>query len=193
MAMKENEIIEDEIMDDDIEDSDKSPNFLFEGDEEFGVMANELNYILVSRIVSNKKSKNEDGAISNVKYYRWKNVAYLDSLESVLECYMKRKEKILVSKLKGCKGFGELNLIRKEIKSIIYNSLSPIGINKDLLDACKLVDFKLLLNSEILELENKKKELMEEFEKTMNFIKEKRSIIIKQTEPKKHRNKKEED
>lgn len=168
------------------------PNFLFDGDNDYGVSSGDLNFYLVERKRANKTIKDENGKLDHIEaYYKWDNVAYVNSLESAVRCYSERREKRLVSKLIKSNGFKEVAEIRKQTYEIIKNSLSQVGLNKELMDTCKLIDLKRDLDNEMKDLYEKKEQIEREFDKTMSLIKEKRSILIKETEPKKHRMKEE--
>lgn len=99
------------------------PTFRFNDDLEYGISADELNYILVKRNKANKKVAEPNEHIET--YYMWKSIAYLGTFENALKCYVEYKEKEMASN--GDYYLADINNIRKEIYDIIDTSTK----NKD--------------------------------------------------------------
>ena len=99
------------------------PTFRFSNDFEYGISADELNYILVKRNKANKKVLVPNEHIET--YYMWKPLAYLGTFEKALKCYFEYKEKEMASN--GDYSLADINNIRKEIYDIIDTSTK----NKD--------------------------------------------------------------
>lgn len=91
------------------------PTFRFNDDLEYGISADELNYILVKRNKANKKVTEPNEHIET--YYMWKPIAYLGTFEKALKCYVEYKEKEMASNGDYC--LADINNIRKEIYDII--------------------------------------------------------------------------
>ena len=76
---------------------------------------------------------------------------------------------------------------------MISTSLNINGINKEFLSITSILDERTKLEEELKMLKQTKDNVLNECEKLIDLVKEKRSIIIKETEPKKHRLKLEKD
>ena len=162
-------------------------------DDDYGIAVDNYGYQLCKRSKANKTVKNNDGIPIHIEsYYKWTSFKYTNSLKSMFECYVKEKEYELHSKLTKSRDFRDLMEVQNEIKNIICTALKSEGCNKELLSIVGLLDEKEKLRSEIKELQNIKHSVIREADSLMNIIKEKRRIIIGETEPKKHRSKEEE-
>lgn len=95
------------------------PTFKFNNDFEYGISADELNYILVKRNKANKKILIPKEHIET--YYMWKPIAYLGTFEKALEYYFKYKEKEMASS--GNYSISDIENIRNEIYSTIEKSI----------------------------------------------------------------------
>lgn len=103
------------------------PTFKFDDDFEYGISADELNYILVKRNKANKKVLVPNEHIET--YYMWKPLAYLGTFEKALKCYFEYKEKEMASN--GDYLISDIENIRNKIYSIIEKSTkSKDKINK---------------------------------------------------------------
>lgn len=163
-------------------------------DDNYGIAVDNYCYQLCKKSKANKTVKGENGVPTHVEsYYKWTSFKYTDSLKSMFDCYVKEKERELHSKLTKSREFRDLMKVQDEIKTIICTSLKPDGHNKEWLSTVELLDEKERLRSEIKELQNIKQSVIREADSLLDIIKEKRKIIIGETEPKKHRIKKEEE
>lgn len=174
------------------EESGQIPYFLF--DNEWGVACDERNEILVHKRIANRTIKGEDGKEDYIEQYlMWDSICYPSNFTSTLKCYIERSERKKKGKLTKSKDYNDLIKIQNDIKETISKCLDIDGINKDFLSITSILDERSLLEEQLKLLKQTKEDVENETESLMRLIKEKRSIIISNTEPKKHRTKKEED
>ena len=167
------------------------PFFLIEDD--YGVAADKYCYMLCERKKASRTIKNEKGEPDHVEtYFLWNSIKYLSSFKGTIDCYIEIKgRKLNARKIKNTT-FKDIIDNQNEIKRIVSNALKPGGANKEFVSFCDLADKKEELLKEIEEVRMLKKTLNDEAESLINMIKEKRKIIITNTEPKNHRVKTEE-
>lgn len=162
-------------------------------DDEWGISCDERQEILVRKKIASRTIKDENDNEDHVEqYFMWDSIAYVKTFTNAIEIYVDRKGKSEKTKLKKSKDYNDLIKIQNEIKSIIARSLDFNSINKDFLSITSILDERTKLEEELNMLKETKKQILQETEKLFDLIKQKRSIIISNTEPKKHKNTKEE-
>lgn len=164
-------------------------------DEEYGIACDDMQEMLCKRVKASKTIKGEDGKESHVEtYYKWNNLKYMGNFTSCIEEYAKIKSRdIKKNKLIKSKDFKDVVAIQNEVKQLVADSLSKDGLNKEFLSITSIIDERAKLEEEIKHLKQLKEQCINDVESLIELVKEKRRIIIKETEPKKHRVKKEED
>lgn len=166
------------------------PYFLL--DDEWGISCDERQEILVRKKSANRTIKDESGIETHIEqYYTWECIAYTNSFTHAISVYVDKKGKAKKSKLIKSKDYKELVEIQNEINSIISKALNFNGVNKEFLSITSLLDEKSKLKEELISLKETKIQVEKEVENLMDLIKEKRAIIVSNTEPKKRRLKKE--
>jgi hypothetical protein len=167
------------------------PFFLIEDD--YGIAADKYCYMLCERKKASRTIKNENGEPDHVEtYFLWNSIKYLSSFKRTMECYIEiNGRKMNARKIKNTT-FKDIIDNQNEIKRIVSEALKTDGVNKEFVSFCDLADKKEELLKEIEEVRVLKKTLSDESEALLEFIKEKRRLIITNTEPKKHRVKTEE-
>lgn len=178
------------IVETDIEEG-TIPFFLIEDD--YGVAADNNCYMLCERKKASRTIKNESGEPDHVEtYFLWNSFKYLSTFKGTLECYLQIKSRKLNARKLKTTTYKDIIDNQNEIKNIIANALKSDGVNRDFVSFCDLVDKKKELLNDIQEVKNLKNQLIDEVDSLMNLVKEKRRIIITNTEPTKHRLKLEE-
>ena len=168
------------------------PYFLI--DDEWGVSCDDRNEILVHKRNANRIIKNDKGEELYIEQYlMWDSVSYPSSFSKALETYAQRKGRQMESKLNKSKDYNEIAKIQNEIKLIIAQALDFKGINNVFMSTTSVLDDRAELKLQLEALKEAKREVEEETEKLLKLIKEKRQIIVSNTEPKKHRMPKEEE
>ncbi len=161
-------------------------------DDEWGISCDERQEILVHKKSANRTIKDESGIETHIEqYYIWECIAYTNSFTHAISVYVDKKGKAKKSKLIKSKDYKELIEIQNEINSIISKALNFNGVNKEFLSITSLLDEKSKLKEELISLKETKLQVEKEVENLMDLIKEKRAIIVSNTEPKKRRLKKE--
>lgn len=156
-------------------------------DEEYGIAADNMCYMLV---IAKKAGRTiEDNKVET--YIKWEPVAYVNTLAQAINDYAIKKERKLNRKLSKSKDLTEIKNNQIIINNIIKKALSVNGQNKEVFDTLELLQTKEDVLKLINEVKNAKEEAIKMFDEFEELIKEKRKIIIKQTEPVKHRYKKE--
>ena len=162
------------------------PFFLI--DDEYGIAADNLCYMLV-----NAKKAARTLSDDNVEtYIKWEPVAYVNTIKRAIEEYSIVKERKLNRKLLKSKDLTEIKNNQDEVRNTIQKALSVDGKNKHIFEVLDLLQAKEDVLKNINDLKVQKEKLLQLFDEFEALIKEKRKIIIKQTEPTKHRYKKEE-
>lgn len=166
------------------------PYFLIEDD--WGINCDERNEILVRKRIASRTIKDENDVEDHIEQYVvWEAETYSNTFTHTIECYINKKNKEEKSKLIKSKDYKELISIQNEIKSNISKALDFNGINKEFLSITSILDERAKIEEELKLLRETKKQIEIETDKLLQLIKEKRSIIISNTEQKKHRIKKE--
>lgn len=163
-------------------------------DDEWGIACDERNEILVKKKIASRTIKNENGEEDHIEQYiMWEPIVYPDTFTKAIEIYADKKGKEKKSKLIKSKDYNDLISIQNEIKSTIASALDFKGVNKDFLSITSILDERTKLEEELKMLKETKEQVLSETDKLLQLVKEKRSIIISNTEPKKHRTPKEEE
>lgn len=166
------------------------PYFLIE--DEWGVNCDERNEILVRKRIASRTIKDENDVEDHIEQYVvWEAETYSNTFTHTIECYISKKNKEEKSKLIKSKDYKDLISIQNEIKSNISKALEFNGINKEFLSITSILDERAKIEEELKLLREAKKQIEIETDKLLQLIKEKRSIIISNTEQKKHRIKEE--
>ena len=161
-------------------------------DDEWGISCDERQEILVHKKSANRTIKDENGVETHIEqYYMWECIAYTNSFTHTISVYVDKKGKEKKSKLIKSKDYKELIAIQNEIKSTIAKALDFNGINKEFLSITSILDERAKIEEELKLLRETKKQIEIETDKLLQLIKEKRTIIVSNTEPKKRRLKKE--
>lgn len=166
------------------------PYFLIE--DEWGINCDERNEILVRKRIASRTIKDENDVEDHIEQYAvWEAETYSNTFTHTIECYINKKGKEKKSKLIKSKDYKDLISIQNEIKSNISKALDFNGINKEFLSITSILDERAKIEEELKLLRETKKQIEIETDKLLQLIKEKRSIIISNTEQKKHRIKEE--
>lgn len=167
------------------------PYFLI--DDEWGIACDERNEILVHKRIASRTIKNEKGDEDHIEQYiMWDSISYPSTFSSAIESYVNKKGKTEKSKLKKSTNYNDLIKIQNEIKLTIEKSLEFNGANSNFLSSMSIIDERAKLEEEIKKLRETKEMIIKETDLLMELVKQKRAIIISNTEPKKHRDVKEE-
>jgi hypothetical protein len=150
-------------------------------DLNYGVSVDKYGFCLVERKEMTRSIKDEsDNVTGGEIYYAWQFCKSADSFEDALLAYTRVTERKLMSKLVKCQDFKVLVAIRLQIQKTINNSFKLDGINSNLLDACETIqgheELKIKLN-EVNQMTDKVTDTYNEF---IDFIKEKRKIIVQE-------------
>lgn len=166
------------------------PYFLIE--DEWGINCDERNEILVRKRIASRTIKDENDVEDHIEQYVvWEAETYSNTFTHTIECYISKKDREEKSKLIKSKDYKDLISIQNEIKSNISKALEFNGINKEFLSITSILDERAKIEEELKLLREAKKQIEIETDKLLQLIKEKRSIIISNTEQKKHRIKEE--
>lgn len=161
------------------------PFFIIE--ENYGVACDQYCYSLVKRKKCNRtiKSTDKDGDYIE-SYYKWDGISYVSTFAATINSYVQQKERELNARLVKSKDYHALINIQNEIKDIVRKAFKASGPNKEIVTYSDLVDSKAELLRDLDELKSIKNQTVEAVDSLMELVKEKRSIILKNTEPKKH-------
>ena len=182
-TMDESEIVD--MLDND--DESAQPNFLITDD--YGGIVQQKDYALVKRVLANRTGTKTDGENEGkvIKYYKWQKIAYVNSVFSVLQSYERVANAEKLRKLSMCKDYKIIGDIMRETQEEINNCIRQLGMTDNMTNNAKMIDDLKLLHSKL----NQVNKVLEEADEFHELIKEKRQILIKDTEPKKHRTQKE--
>ena len=167
------------------------PNILI--DDNFGINGMFGDYALVKKGTSYRTGKEEDGINQGkvIRYTKWAVVetwCYGSTIFDILKNYTKYNNLCKTKALKKCKDFNEIEKIYIETNNTINNFLSNYtDMNKKQSSMSELINSMNVLKKKLDEA-NK---VLEEVDDLHELVKKKRRIIVKDTEPTKHRNKKE--
>ena len=160
------------------------PFFLI--DEEFGISCDQYGYMLCRKKRANRTIKNEEGNDDHIEtYWMWTAYKYTSTFESIMNCYVKQKERDLNKKLIKEKDFKAILEHYKQIHQIIKNALSVEGLNKDFISMSSLIDQRKKLEDEIKDVETYKNSLKQKCDELQEAIKEARKIVVEKHKPKK--------
>lgn len=163
------------------------PNGIFEEDETtgYGFTGKYGDYALVIKKIAHRTGKAEDGEYCDkvIRYCKWEDVNYSSTLFGVLNSYIAHRNLSKTKALKKVKEFSEIEKIYKETQANISTFLGSITLDNDTKKVCELYDTLQKIKSDLSSVEK----VLEDADKLNELIKEKRRIIIANTEPKKHR------
>ena len=167
------------------------PFFLIEDD--YGIAADEYCYMLCQRKKMNRTVKDENGNPAYVEsYLYWRALKYSGTFQNAIECYVEIKERQLNARHVKNKDYQKVIDVYNEIREIVANAFSATGINQEFLSFGDLLSQKNKLLNEIDELSDIKYKVETAADDLLQIIKDKRKIIIGETEGKKHKMKLEE-
>lgn len=162
------------------------PYFLI--DDDWGIACDERNEILVRKRIASRTVVNDDTNEKYVEQYTmWDSICYPSNFTNTINCYVDKKSKELKKKITRTKDIKKVLEVENEIKNIIARSLKVDGVNKEFLSVTSILDERTKLEEELKLLRENKEKVELEVDKLLTLVKEKRSIIIKEIEPKKHR------
>ena len=167
------------------------PNYLI--DDDYGILIDEYNATLVERKITYRTGKESDGENEGkvIQYISWmpvKTHIYSRDIFGAIENYSKYVTCSKMKKLHKCTDFNAVKQIYLDTQSTIRNAMKSTQFSSD------IVEHGTLIN-EIAELKSKLKainDVLAEADELREMVKEKRRIVIAETEPKKHRLKLEE-
>jgi len=168
------------------------PNYLI--DDEYGILIDEYNSTLVERKIAHRTGKETDGENEGkvIQYIAWtpvKTHTYGRNIFGALENYAKYVTGTKMKQLKKSTNFDDVKQIYLDTQSTIRKAMKSTQFSSDIVEHGTLID-------EITELKAKLKsinDVLKDADELRELIKEKRRIVISETEPKKHRTKKEEE
>lgn len=168
-----------------------SPNFMI--DDTYGCSGGYGDYALVERKVALRTGKPEDGENEGkvIRYIKWDTVqphSYGRTPFDILKNYADYINLKKFKQLNKSNNFDDVKQIYIDTQNTIRQALKSSQFTDDIKQQATLVN-------EIAELKSKLSEInkvFEEADELRELIKSKRKIIITDTEPKKHRIKKEE-
>lgn len=186
MARKGKQSLAETVDDSEIVDSGEivgEPNILI--DDEYGISGGYRDYALVIKKIAHRTGKVEDGENEGkvIRYTKWEDVLYGNSIFDCLRSYQDITNLTKIKALKNCKDYLEIEKIYKETNAKINQFLKHQDMSKEAKDALNLMDTINQLHDEL----NKAKEVIKDANDFKAWIKEKRQILISDTEPKKHR------
>lgn len=161
-------------------------------DDEWGISCDDRNEILVHKRVASRTIKDESGVEIHVEqYFMWESISYPSTFTKAIELYVDKKGKAMKSKIVKSKDYNDLISIQNDIKTTITKALDFNSVNKDFLAITSILDERAKLEEQLKLLRETKEQVICETEKLLQLVKEKRSIIMSNTEPTKHRSKEE--
>ena len=186
MARKGKQSLAETVDDSEIVDSGEvvaEPNILI--DDEYGISGGYRDYALVVKKIAHRTGKVEDGENEGkvIRYTKWEDVSYAGTIFECLRSYQDITNLTKIKALKNCKDYLEIEKIYKETNAKINQFLKHQDMSKETKDAISLIDTINQLHNEL----NKAKEVIKDANDFKAWIKEKRQILISDTEPKKHR------
>lgn len=173
----------------DIGEERGAPNLLI--DEDYGICADAYNYILVNKKIAYRTGTEDDGENNGkvIKYIKWDDVNYHPTIFHCFQAYFNEKALSETKKLNKCKEYKEVARIYLEIKNSIDKCISNLKLSNGVKESADVVDMIEQLKLELKEVTD----VLSEADELRELIKEKKRLIIKDTEPKKHRIKEETD
>jgi len=164
-------------------------------DDKYGIACDDKCEMICRKKKSNRTIKDEEGNPIYIEtYYVWESFCYVGTFSECINRYLLIKDRdIKKERLVKTKDYGKLIEIQNEIKCIVSKALDTNGVNSQFLSATSIIDDKAKLKEELDCVNSLKEDIEKEYKSFMEMIKDKRKIIIKNTEPTKHRTKKEEE
>ena len=167
------------------------PNFMI--DDECGISGGYGDYALVQRKIAHRTGKEEDGVNNGkvIRYVTWVTVqphSYGRTPFDILNNYMEYISLQKFKKLNKSNNFNDVKQIYLDTKQTIRDCLKSSQFADDIKHQGALVDEIVQLKDELKRI----KSILSEADELHELIKDKRRIIISDTEPKKHRVKLEE-
>lgn len=162
-----------------------TPNIII--DEEFGISGQSGDYALVQKKYSTRKGTEEDGINKDktIRYINWTVVPtykYGNSPYDILNNYMKYTTLTKIKSLR--KGtFKDVEAIIKNQHRLIALCIKEMRPDHQIKEYSDVLQETIKLKEQLEEA----KSVIKEAEKLKQLIRDKRAIIIKDTEPKKHR------
>lgn len=177
-----------------IETEDEMGTVNFMIDDTFGIVGSYSDYALVERKVAYRTGKEEDGKNNGkvISYIKWDVVSpfsYGRTPFDVLNNYARHIGLRKFKQLNKSNNFDDVKQIYIDIQTTINQALKSSQFTDDIVKQGTLID-------EISELKaklNMINDIFDEADELRALIKDKRRIIIGDTEPKKHRTPKEEE
>ena len=159
------------------------PNILI--DDEWGISGGYRDYALVTKKVAHRTGKAEDGENEGkvIRYEKWDDVLYCGTIFECLRSYQDVVNLSKIKALKNCKDYLEIEKIYKSTNATINSFLKHQDMAEESKDIAKLLDTISQLQLELKRVHT----ILAEADELHEKIKEKRQILIKDTEPKKHR------
>lgn len=176
------------------EETGSLPFFLI--DDDYGISGNMYDYALVVKKKANRAATKDDCENYEgmyIQYTSWTPVGYYGTLDGIFTCYIKTVALSKSKKLKRTKDYQKLIEIYQNIYDKINVSLQHENLPSEVIKTCKLADTIAKMEEQISNMKERYNYLLREADKLEAMIKEKRSMIIKNMEPKKHRVKLEKD
>ena len=162
------------------------PFFLI--DDTHGVYAAQFSYQIVELQMKNRTVKSSDNKPEYIERYPcWSFLGDVGTFESAIDFYLSNKERELNARQVKNKDYKKLIETQYEIREIMQKAFDLKGQNADVLSFSELIDYKARMIKQIKDLNEQKKVVEQELNSLMEFIKDKRRIIVQNTEPKKHR------
>ena len=175
----------------DLGEEENAPNFLI--DENYGGLGRYGDIALVERKVAYRTGKPEDGVNEGkvIRYIKWTNVephTYGRTIFDVLNNYDKYVSHIKFKQLNKSQNFDDVKQIYLDTQSTIRQALKSSQFTDDIKQQGTLIDEIELLKSKLKKVDS----ILAEADELHELIKNKRKIVINDTESKKHRVKLEE-
>jgi len=123
-----------------------------------------------------------------LKYIKWDDVSYHGNIFGCLKSYFDENALSKTKQLKKCQDFKVMEDIYKGIKSDIDKCILGLNLSVNVKESANVVTMAENLKLELKKIQN----VLEEADELRELIKEKKRLIVKDTEPKKHRIKEEE-
>lgn len=170
------------------------PNIVLEekSDSGYGIKGNYGDYSLVEKKISYRSVKEDDNVDKKykvAKYITWLDVpSFHSTLIGCIDAWIDKRNLTRIKALKKA-NFGEVEKICNETKKLVSDAMSKLTVD----DSLKQNAIQMDNYNKLLEATERSKSLIRECEKFEELLKEKRRIVIKDTEPKKHRTPKEND
>lgn len=175
----------------DLGEEENAPNFLI--DENYGGLGRYGDIALVERKIAYRTGKAEDGINEGkvIRYIKWTNVephTYGRTIFDVLNNYDKYVSHIKFKQLNKSQNFDDVKQIYLDTQSTIRQALKSSQFTDDIKQQGTLIDEIELLKSKLKKVDS----ILAEADELHELIKNKRKIVINDTESKKHRVKLEE-